>query len=215
MRKKNVIVFACAVILLVGFFSLREVLLFRAASKGSMTGLRILVGAGVNVNARDPEGETPLMYASVEDRTQAVLLLLRKGAEINAVSTNNETALGRAAAMGRTETVKILVEKGANMEKGGDHGTTPLMYASSGGHLQTVRSLLQMGSRVNSEDQDGDTALSYASIRGAPKNILVELIGAGGDVEHRNKQGKTVAMLAAENGHRELTEFLKETGKKQ
>ncbi|HEU0049657.1 MAG TPA: ankyrin repeat domain-containing protein [Nitrososphaera sp.] len=188
--------------------------LFRACSDGNARAVRSLIDAGANVNAREEEGETPLMYAAVEGHTEIVLLLLSRGAEINSVSINEETALGRAASMGRTAAAGILIEKGANIEKGGDSGTTPLMYASSAGHLETVKLLLKKGAKVNAEDQDGDTALTYAAIRGAPKEILNELIAARADVKHKNNRGKTAEILAAENDHKNLAKLLKEAAEK-
>lgn len=212
-RKQYAIVLASIVAITVGFWAVRNTLVFRAASDGNTAALSFLLHVGANANAREAEGETPLMYAAVEGRSEAVLFLLRSGAEINAVSMNNETALGRAAAMGRTETVRILVEKGANIERGGNHGSTPLMYASSQGHLQIVRLLLKKGSQVNAQDEDGDTALAYAAIRDAPKDVLNELIAAHADVRHRNKRGKTAEELALENGHQEIAELIREAGR--
>jgi ankyrin repeat protein len=89
------------------------------------------------------------------------------------------------------------------------------MYASSHGHLQIVKLLLEKGSQVNAQDEEGDTALAYAAVRGAPKDVLNELIATGADVKHRNKRGKTAEALALENGHQENAELFREAGKKQ
>lgn len=75
--------------------------LFRASSDGRIESVRSLLDAGADVNAREEENETPLMYAAVEGHTEVVLLLISRGADVNALSDNKETALGRAAMRGR------------------------------------------------------------------------------------------------------------------
>ncbi len=187
-----------------GCWKTRDSSLFLAASEGDVKTVRSLIDTGENVNARDTEGETPLMYAAVRGQTQVVLLLLSKGAQIDVVSVNGETALDRAASAGFTAAVRVLIEKGANKEIG-----VPLIEALSKGHLDIVGLLVAKGANVNAEDTAGDAALSYASKQGAPVEIIKEMIAAGSDVKHRNKQGKTAEDLAAENGHKEIAELLK------
>ena len=51
---------------------------------------------------------------------------------------------------------------------------------------------------------------AYASIE-----VAKELIATGADVAHKNKQGKTAEMLAAENGHQGTAELLRESVKKR
>ncbi len=88
-------------------------LLFRAASDGRNDLIESSLKEGADVNAREQEGETPLMYAAANGHTDTVLFLIDKGADVNAVSNNNETALARAASVGHTATVQTLLEKGA------------------------------------------------------------------------------------------------------
>jgi hypothetical protein len=63
---------------------------FRAASDGDIATIDSLLALGANVNEKEIEGETPLMYASSRGQTQAVLHLLKNGADIHAVSENGE-----------------------------------------------------------------------------------------------------------------------------
>src|SRR5882724_8200363 len=88
--------------------------LFRACSDGRLNVVRSLLDSGADVNAREQENETPLMYAAVEGHTEVALLLISRGADVNAASVNKETALGRAAMRGRNETVEALISKGAD-----------------------------------------------------------------------------------------------------
>jgi ankyrin repeat protein len=191
----------------VSFLNGRESRLFRATSDGDLKSVSSLLAEGANVNAREGECETPLMYAAANGRTKMVLFLLERGAAINAISDNGETALVRAR--GYTETVRALLEKGADIELG-----APLISASYSGQLDTVRVLLEKGANPNAELLYGDTALTAVAIQSASMEIAKELIAAGADVEHK-KQGKTAEMLAAEYGHQDLAEFLKKAAKKK
>jgi ankyrin repeat protein len=76
-----------------------------------------LLNIGTAVNAREVEGETPLMYAAVAGNTEMVKLLLNRGADINAVFLNNETALARAVGVNQYDAVKLLLDRGADIEK--------------------------------------------------------------------------------------------------
>ena len=191
----------------VSFLNGRESRLFRAASDGDLKSVSSLLADGANVNAREVEGETPLMYAAANGRTKMVLFLLEKGADINAVSDNGETALVRAR--GYTETVRALLEKGVDVELG-----APLISASYSGQLDTVKVLLEKGANPNAELLYGDTALTAVAIQSASVEVAKVLIAAGADVEHK-KQGKTAEVLAAEYGHQDLAEFLRKAAKKR
>ncbi len=186
----------------------KEFRLFRAASDGDEREVSSLIAAGTNINAREEEGETPLMYAAARGRTEMVLFLLERGADINAVSNNGETALVRAA--GETATVRALLEKGADVEL-----AAPLVRASYAGYLDTVKVLLEKGANPNAELLGGDTALAAAAIQSGSKDVVEELIAAGADVKHKNKQGKTAEMLAIENNHADLAELLKRASAKE
>jgi len=185
----------------------QESRLFRAASDGDEPEAASLIAGGVNVNAREPEGETPLMYAAAAGQTRMVVFLLKKGADINAPSTNGETALVRAG--GETETVQVLLDHGADVELG-----NPLIHASYAGYLDTVRLLLRKGANPNARLVDGDTALIAAVVQGTPRSrdIIGELIAAGAHAESKNKQGKTAEMLAIENRRDDLAELLRRAG---
>lgn len=188
--------------ILFGAFGCRgNAAVFRAASDGELESMRSLLAAGANVNQREYEGETPLMYAAAAGRTEMVLFLLEMGADINAVSNNGETALVRAA--GDTATVRALLAKGADVELG-----APLIRASYAGQLDTVKVLLEKGANPNAEFLDGHTALIAAAVQSGSKDVVEALIAAGADVKHKNKQGKTAEMLAIENNHADLAELL-------
>ena len=71
---------------------------------------------GVNPNARDARGRTPLHYAAGMGHLDVVTLLLEYGADINATEESEETALHWAALAGHLDIVRHLLEAGADPE---------------------------------------------------------------------------------------------------
>ena len=66
----------------------------------------ILNENGADINAKDKDGETVLMYAARGGNTDIVNLLLDKGAKVNA--TDKKKLLKHAAAGGNAEIVDLL-----------------------------------------------------------------------------------------------------------
>ena len=71
--------------------------LHAAAEDGDIDALNRFLAEGVPVDARDPEGRTPLMYAIHGAQTVAVRHLLKWGAAVDAQTPQGGTALRQAA----------------------------------------------------------------------------------------------------------------------
>ena len=85
--------------------------LFQAVQKGSPSEVGSLLSGGIDVNARDDNGLSPLMVASFLGNVDIVKLLLQKGADVNARDLQGENALIKASAAGREEVVRLLLER--------------------------------------------------------------------------------------------------------
>jgi len=78
--------------------------------------VELLIAKGAEVNHRESDGRTALMYAAENGDTQAVNALLRSGASVNLADNEGETALMKAAASSCTEeTVAALLSAGADL----------------------------------------------------------------------------------------------------
>ena len=92
------------------------------------------------------------------------------------------------------------------------HKKTLLMFAieySSGKEI--LEFLLDSGADLESRDRWGNTAIVYAARSKTIESIFV-LHSRGISLEGLWEKGKTVLMIAAENGHLEMVEFLLERG---
>lgn len=74
----------------------------------------ILAFDSANVNYKDREGKTPLIYAVIKENILVVPFLIEKGAAINAQDNSGHTALHVAAILGDKDMVKFLLKNGAN-----------------------------------------------------------------------------------------------------
>lgn len=155
-----------------------------------------LIKNGTNVNLKDNEGKTALMYAASSGFIEAAKLLLENKVEIDAQDNWGKTAFSHlfktfmytTPEFFKTEMVKILIEYGANMEIPDSNGNTPLMNAAS---LElALKLLLDAGvTNINAQNKEGNTALMYAVW--SPKNVIM-LLNAGADINLKNNEGKSV-----------------------
>jgi ankyrin repeat protein len=183
--------------------------LFRAASDGNVMETEHLLKAGANVNVREVEGETPLMYAATAGKTEVVNLLLDRGAEVEALSSNRETALARAVGAKQYDCVTLLLDRGAKIDRSTDAGGPPLIYAAGGDDLRMVKQLLHRGANVNSTDDYGNTALIAATSSNVSAEIVRVILTAGADPNHKNQQGESAYDIAVRNRNQALAELLK------
>ena len=172
----------------------------RAATLGNDTEtIRLLIDAGVDVNAADLPGITPLMMAAGwQGNPQAVEMLLAKGANVNAASrpvmglpSKNGasefglvTALTLAAGFGPPDLIGRLLDAGADVNAKDVRGMTPLMLAMANDHQNpaVIRMLIEHGADPNAGSKLDETAVDWARKTGFPAGI--ELLKAGADAEH-------------------------------
>jgi len=83
--------------------------IINAATNGDLASVQAYLDAGVNINARDSNGWTPLHWAASEDYDQIVKLLIDNGAKINVKDDLGDTPLDFAD----IETSKLLISNGA------------------------------------------------------------------------------------------------------
>lgn len=73
-----------------------------------------LLSKGVNVNTKEPNGWSALMFATMHGNTECVKILLDAGADVNTATNDGETPLQRAEKINKSglknveKTIKIL-----------------------------------------------------------------------------------------------------------
>lgn len=116
-------------------------LLVEAVQRGAAETVAALIDAGADINARTPNGRTPLMFAAVTGNVRIVEMLLKSGADVNAQALDGSTALIKACLWGHADTVEQLLAYGADRELESDDGWTPVSIAVQQGQDQIIRLL--------------------------------------------------------------------------
>lgn len=125
--------------------------LMRAADKGNIDVIRILIENGADVNTQTQTGYTALMMAAGSGKVQAVDFLLKAKANPNIQNNSGATALMRAidgegdSAQIKT-IVKLLLKAGADINLHDKEGKTALDYAKENFNEEIVK-LLQRAAR--------------------------------------------------------------------
>ena len=106
-----------------------------------------LLQAGVDVNLRDDNGYTALMYAEIKFRANENTGkdIAKKLRDAGAIEYDQNFALLLAAERGEAQTVQTLLDNGVAVDHRGARGRTPLMLAADKGHPDVVKILLGRG----------------------------------------------------------------------
>ena len=108
--------------------------------------ISVLIEAGADVNAKDKDGITPLMWAAwYNDIPEVISVLIKAGAKVNA----------------RVPLFKDSVDVPESTKE--KEGWSPLMFAASNNRNPEVISvLIKAGAEVNARDKTGRKAIDYA-----------------------------------------------------
>ena len=137
-------------------------LLHAVASSGMDEWIVELLEAGLDINALDDGGRTPLDHARENLWSESADLLLTKGAEPGPKPTLHHAAISSDLAR-----VQQFIAADADLAKRDDwhlppRNWTPLHYAAAGGDLDVVDTLIRAGADPRSTDYSGWTPLVAA-----------------------------------------------------
>ena len=190
--------------------------LFEAARTGNIEAAKQAIADGIDVNAEDYRGLTPLHEAAAFGHNEVAELLIAKGAEVNAIivsggSNKNKTPLDFAVMKKQNETADLLRKHGGKTSE----ELNALIDAAKNGDIEAVKQHLAAGAGVNAKTGDGTTPLHNAAIYG--HNEVAELLIVNGAevnaiiVSGRN-QGKTPVDLAIWRKKTETADLLRKHG---
>jgi ankyrin repeat protein len=124
-----------------------------------------LLQRGHSLEAKDSDGQTPLMWAINNGHDTLVEWLLTNEPDVNSFDTSKRTALHHSACMGQIKSMRLLMQRRAGVEARDSQGQTPLLAAVSKGQTAAVKYLLEVGAdpKVFSEEKKGVLHLSIES----------------------------------------------------
>lgn len=98
--------------------------IWSAAKNGNDEAVASAIAAGASVNAKNGNGMTPLMLASLYGHTKAADLLLNSKADVSASNNDGNTALHMAAFLAHPKIVRLLLAGRASPEAKNRKGET-------------------------------------------------------------------------------------------
>jgi ankyrin repeat protein len=137
-----------------------------AMSEGRATAILKEIDGGVNVNASDLNGWTPLQAAARRGDAHLAEALLKRGADVDAHGNSKATPLITAAEYNRKDLAAMFLSHGANVTAVDEDGRSALIMAALRGNQEIVSMLLEHGANPSTKDNDGKTALDYAREEG-------------------------------------------------
>ena len=180
--------------------------LFASVEKGDLDSVtRILSSDPLAIEARTPEGLSPIMVAAYWGQDEVLDRL---------VAGSGALDFWEAATVGATDRIRQLVGDDPDLAKArSTDGFTALHLAVFFGHPETARTLIDAGADVSARTRNAfdnqplhaATASSKAESRLASVRVLLE---AGAPVNERQAGGFTPLMAAAQNGDDLIVDLL-------
>ncbi|MBP5519459.1 MAG: ankyrin repeat domain-containing protein [Treponema sp.] len=178
-------------------------LLMLAAQQGNENQIKRLLASGADVNLKDKDGWTALMYAvRYCENAECTILLLEDGAKVTETNIYGTTALALAACYNRNEQIiKNLLSYYKSTDKEVLRALVFLLSEQNISEEQTLIALnlfLKKGIPLNVL-YEGKTPLMYACQYGNSTKIIKALLDNNASAKIRSTEGKTAFDYAINN----------------
>ena len=176
-----------------------------------------IIENGCNINLRNKEGMTALMYASMNGDEKVVERLCELNAKLEVkgiTSKYTKTALLFAAENGHKKVVEILLKYGANINVICDNDQSNiLMLCVNNNHIDLIKYLLTYNKEnggnlinINQQNNFGNTSLMIAAYNGN-EYVVQLLMNYGADINIKNDANDTAYSIARKNNHMQLCQL--------
>jgi quinoprotein dehydrogenase-associated probable ABC transporter substrate-binding protein len=183
-----------------------------AVTANDLDRVRYLTTRGAPLEARDGEGDTPLINAARFGFDAVATYLLEHKADPNIADRSGWTPLSFAAWADDAALVGALARHGAALEAKDKDELSALAIAAQNGKRRAVEALVAAGADLNAPvAKGGYSPLMLASVSGSDE-IVKALIDHGAKVNAANAGGVTALMIAAAGNHSRVAALLLQAG---
>jgi ankyrin repeat protein len=169
------------------------------------------VKAKADVEAKNNFGQTALMLAAREGRTQQLDALIKNGAKVNAKDEDGWSPLMLAAFNGQSQCVKSLVAAKADVTPKTAEGWDATLLALSEGKGSTARTIVEAGATIP-KDGPGKTAPLIHAVYGGDLEAVRLVLEGSPDLAATDSDGWSALEIAANNGYPEIVMELLRAG---
>jgi ankyrin repeat protein len=176
----------------------------------------LLIQRGADVNAKDMNGDTPLMVSAVGGKIAQIDLLLGHGARVNDSNKDGITPLMLAVQSRHEDVVRNLIKAGADIEAEdleGHSAITRAVWMEISHILDALRA--GVSSRKHFLDLVSRAKLERNILEATAENNLSKvrrLVAAGASLNARNDSGTGLLQMAVARGQLHLVQFFLEHG---
>ncbi|MDF0666517.1 MAG: ankyrin repeat domain-containing protein [Nitrospira sp.] len=157
----------CTLTLVSGCGTTSEEKLRLAAAEGNVLRVETFLGQGINPQAADERGVTPLFLAAQHGHRDVAALLLKQGAAMNHARQDGVAPIFIAAQEGQRDVVALLLEKGADVNTQARIGGVTLLHIGAyRGDQELITLLLQHGADKNARMSSGERPVDLADKQG-------------------------------------------------
>ena len=191
--------------------------LHQAATAGDLAVIAALLSEGLPIDARDADGRTPVMAATVAGQVAAVRALVDAGADVDIRDNRLDNPFLYAGAEGLLDILRLVNGAGADPAITNRYGGIALIPACERGHVDVVRYLLEESDvDVDHVNDLGWTGLLEAIILAdgdtAHQEIVRLLLEHGADPDLADRDGVTPLAHARAKGQGEIAALLEAAG---
>jgi ankyrin repeat protein len=190
-------------------------LLMLAAKRHHVTAVEALLAAGVDVHARNAEGDTALTIASGKSEYELIVVGLGlalgqdRDSLMRLVFRPAPKSAESPSTARRLQAAKMLLSARANPNARDNGGNTPLIEATRTGDAELVAMLIEAGANVNAKNESGAAPLLVAAQFGLHE-IAAALLRAHADLTIRDGEGRNALELARAGKHEKMIGLLEQ-----
>ncbi|XP_067660126.1 putative ankyrin repeat protein RF_0381 [Haliotis asinina] len=181
----------------------KENILHLACDGGNTEIVKYLVKQDiVDLNSQDVNGWTPLMFAAYAGDAEVFGVLVEAGGDMSQVCNDKENILHMACRGGNVKIVKYLLTHDiVDIDSQDEAGWTPVMHTAEEKRKDAFDLLVKWGADLSLVDGNSDNILHFGCDAGSVEIVKYLLTHNVMDINSRNGDDCTPAMIAARKGH--------------